>query len=126
MAVIVNEYGVTSGMVTMEDLVEEIVGEIYDEYEKAEELIRSVSPGEWIVFCRAPIEDVNKVCEFNLPEGESVTLNGYLCGEFGQIPAPGQTIERNGVRFTVLQSTRDRIVSCQVKRLDGKAVADDA
>ena len=126
MAVIVSEYGVTSGIVTMEDLVEEIVGEIYDEYEKAEELIRRVAPGEWIVFCRAPIEDVNEVCELNLPEGESVTLNGYLCGEFEEIPAPGQTIERNGVRFTVLQSTRGRIVSCKVERLNEEAVADDA
>jgi CBS domain containing-hemolysin-like protein len=116
MAVIVNEYGVTSGIMTMEDLVEEIVGEIYDEYEKAEELIRSVGPDEWIVLCRAPVEDVNKRCGLSLPEGESVTLNGYLCGEFGEIPAPEQTIERNGVRFTVLKSTRERIVSCQVKR----------
>lgn len=126
MAVIVNEYGVTSGIVTMEDLVEEIVGEIYDEYEKAEELIRSVGPKEWIVLCRAPIEDVNKMCGLSLPEGESVTLNGYLCGEFDEIPAPGQIIERNGVRFTVLQSRRERIVSCRVKRLDDEAVADDA
>ena len=125
MAVIVNEYGVTSGIVTMEDLVEEIVGEIYDEYEKAEELIRSVGPDEWIVLCRAPIEDVNKRCELSLPEGESVTLNGYLCGEFGEIPAPEQTIERNSVRFTVLKSTRGRIVSCQIKRLDREVGLDD-
>ena len=125
MAVIVNEYGVTSGIVTMEDLVEEIVGEIYDEYEKAEELIRSVGPDEWIVLCRAPIEDVNKRCGLSLPEGESVTLNGYLCGEFGEIPAPEQAIERNGVRFTVLKSTRDRIVSCQIKRLDKREAGFD-
>ncbi len=125
-AVIVNEYGVTSGIVTMEDLVEEIVGEIYDEYEKAEELIQSVGPDEWLVLCRAPIEDVNETCSLSLPEGESVTLNGYLCDEFGEIPVPGRTIERNGAHFTVVQSTRRRIVSCRVKRLVGEVAADDA
>jgi putative hemolysin len=126
MAVIVNEYGVTSGMVTMEDLVEEIVGEIYDEYEKAEELIRPVGPDQWLVLCRAPIEEVNQVCGLNLPEGDSVTLNGYLCDQFGRIPAPGQTVERNGARFTIVESKRRRIVSCQIKRLDEEAAADDA
>jgi putative hemolysin len=117
MAVIVDEYGVTSGIVTMEDLVEEIVGEIYDEYEKAEELIRPVGPDEWFVLCRAPIEQVNEVCSLALPEGESVTLNGYLCDEFGEIPAPGRTMERNGARFTVMESKRGRIVSCRIKRI---------
>jgi CBS domain containing-hemolysin-like protein len=125
MAVIVNEYGVTSGIVTMEDLVEEIVGEIYDEYEKAEELIQPVGPDEWLVLCRAPIEDVNDACGLSLPEGASVTLNGYLCDEFGEIPVPGRTIERNGARFTIEQSTRRRILSCRVKRLVERAVADD-
>ena len=126
MAVIVNEYGVTSGIVTMEDLVEEIVGEIYDEYEKAEELIRPVGPDEWLVLCRAPIEDVNEACGLKLPEGESVTLNGYLCDEFGEIPARGRTIERDAARFTVVESMRRRIVSCRVKRLDDEGAADDA
>jgi len=125
MAVIVNEYGVTSGIVTMEDLVEEIVGEIYDEYEKAEELIQPVGPDEWLVLCRAPIEDVNEACGLSLPEGESVTLNGYLCDEFGEIPVPGRAIERNGARFTIEQSTRRRILSCRVKRLVERAAADD-
>ena len=126
MAVIVNEYGVTSGIVTMEDLVEEIVGEIYDEYEKAEELIRPVGPDEWLVLCRAPIEEVNEACGLNLPEVDSVTLNGYLCDQFGEIPGPGQTIERNGARFTIVESKRRRIVSCQIKLLDEEAAADDA
>ena len=126
MAVIVNEYGVTSGIVTTEDLVEEIVGEIYDEYEKAEELIRLVGPGEWLVLCRAPIEEVNAACGLYLPEGDSVTLNGYLCDQFGQIPAPGQVVERNGARFTIVESKRRRIVSCRIKRLDEEAATDDA
>jgi putative hemolysin len=127
MAAIVNEYGVTSGIVAMEDLVEEIVGEIYDEYQKAEELIRPVGPGEWLVLCRAPIEDVNEACGLKLPEGESVTLNGYLCDEFGEIPARGRTIDRNGAHFTVVESMRRRIVSCRVKRLDeAKGAANDA
>jgi putative hemolysin len=117
MAVIVNEYGITSGIVTTEDLLEEIVGEIYDEYEKAEELIRSVGDNEWFVRCRAPIEQVNQVCGLDLPEGESVTLNGYLCDEFGEIPAPGRTLERDGVRFTVVESKRGRIVSCRIERI---------
>ena len=125
MAVIVNEYGVTSGIVTMEDLVEEIVGEIYDEYEKAEELIQPVGPDEWLVLCRAPIEDVNDACGLSLPEGASVTLNGYLCDEFGEIPVPGRAIERNGARFTIEQSMRRRILSCRVKRLVERAAADD-
>jgi putative hemolysin len=120
MAVIVNEYGVTSGILTMEDLIEEIVGEIYNEYENAEDLVQSVGPDEWVIFCRATIEDVNEACGLKLPEGESVTLNGYLCDEFGEIPSPGQTIERNGAAFTVLQSTRGRIVSCRVKRLEAE------
>ncbi|NVM56748.1 MAG: HlyC/CorC family transporter [Desulfobacterales bacterium] len=126
MAVIVNEYGVTSGILTMEDLVEEIVGDIYDEYEKAEDLIRPVGPDEWFVLCRAPIEQVNEVCGLALPEGESVTLNGYLCDEFGEIPAQGRTIERNGAHFTVAESKRGRIVSCRIKRIRDEAPRNDA
>jgi putative hemolysin len=126
MAVIVNEYGATSGIVTMEDLVEEIVGEIYDEYEKAEELVRPFGPDEWLVLCRASIEEVNEACGLNLPEGDSVTLNGYLCDQFGEIPAPGQTIERNGAHFTIVESKRRRIVSYRVKRLDEQGAANDA
>ena len=126
MTVIVDEYGITSGIVTMEDLVEEIVGEIYDEYERAEEHIRPIGPDEWFVLCRAPIEQVNEVCGLGLPEGESVTLNGYLCDEFGEIPRAGRTIKRNGARFTVVESKRGRVVSCRIKRIPKDESKDDA
>ena len=117
MAVIVDEYGVSSGIVTMEDLVEEIVGEIYDEYEKAEELVHAMGPDEWFVLARAAIEKVNEVCGLELPEGESFTLNGYLCDAFGEIPGRGRTLERKGARFTVVESRRDRIISCRIKKI---------
>ncbi len=115
MAAIVDEYGVTAGIVTMEDLLEEIVGEIYDEYEKVEELISFEADNIWLVLGRAPIEQVNKVCGLKLPEGESVTLNGYLSNEFGRIPVPEETIERCGALFTIVESKRGHIVSCRVR-----------
>jgi len=118
MSVIVNEYGETAGILTMEDLVEEIVGEIYDEYEKEEQLIREVSPGTWIVRARAPLTDVNEACGLKLPDLEAITLNGYLCDEFGEIPEPGRLLERGGVRFTVLESLRRRIVRCRIEKLE--------
>jgi len=126
MAVIVDEYGVTSGIVTMENLEEEIVGEIYDEFEKAEQLIRQLGQDEWSVMCRASVEEVNEVCGLTLPEGESVTLNGYLCNEFGEIPVPEQTIERGGALFTVVVSKKGRIISCRVKRIHEETAGNDA
>lgn len=126
MAVIVDEYGVTSGIVTMENLEEEIVGEIYDEFEKAEQLIRQLGQAEWSVMCRASVEEVNEVCGLTLPEGESVTLNGYLCNEFGEIPVPEQTIERGGALFTVVVSKKGRIISCRIKRIHEETARNDA
>jgi putative hemolysin len=117
MAIIVDEYGVTSGIITMEDLLEEIVGEIYDEYEKEEQFIRSTGDDEWFALCRVPIDQVNAVCNLHLPEGESVTLNGYLCDEFGEIPKRGHTLKRDGASFTVVESKRGRIVSCRIKHI---------
>lgn len=115
MAVIVNEYGETTGIVTMEDVVEEIVGELYDEYEKEEALIQQVGPHEWMVLCRASLEDVNDTIGLKLPDEDAVTLNGFLTDEFGEIPEPGRVLERDGARFTVVESTRRRIVSCRVE-----------
>lgn len=122
MAAIVDEYGVTAGIVTMEDLLEQIVGEIYDEYEKAEELIRGEAEDTWLVLGRAPVEQVNKVCGLSLLEGESVTLNGYLSNEFGRIPVPDETIERGGASFSIVESKRGRIVSCRVKRVESEGL----
>jgi CBS domain containing-hemolysin-like protein len=120
MAVIVNEYGETVGIVTMEDLVEEIVGEIHNEYEAAEALIRSVGPRDWLVQGRAAISDVNEAIGLALPDTDAVTLNGYLCDRFGEIPRAGRVLEEDGVRFTIVDSGR-RIVSCRVEKLSSQA-----
>ncbi len=128
MVVVVNEYGETAGITTMEDIVEEVLGEIYDEYEREEELIRAVDDDTWLITARAAVDDVNEACGLTLPEGESVTLNGYLCDEFGEIPSSGQWTERGGARFTIVDSTRKRILSCRAVRLVPRSeeVEDDA
>jgi len=121
LVVVVNEYGETVGILTMEDIVEEIVGEVYDEFDSTEQLIHEIAPGRWFVRCRAPIEEVNDACGLSIPETEAITLNGYLCDEFGEIPARGRVIERAGARFTIEESSRRRIISCRVERLDAIA-----
>ena len=125
MSVIVNEYGETAGIITVEDMMEEIVGEIYDEYEKAEELIREVGPNQWLVMARAPVEHVNATCGLSLPESESITLNGYLTDQFGEIPGPGRVLEQDGASFTIVESVRRRVVSCRVERKAEEMAATD-
>jgi CBS domain containing-hemolysin-like protein len=71
------------------------------------------------------VEQVNQVCRLALPEGESVTLNGYLSNEFGRIPVPDETIERGGAAFGIVESKRGRIVSCRVKRLASEDFPND-
>ena len=117
MTVIVNEYGDTAGIVTVEDLVEEIVGEIYDEYEVAKRHIREVGERVWVVEGRTPIDEVNATCGTKLHDEDIITLNGYLCEHFGEIPEKGRDAEIEEAKFTVLDATPEQIVSCRVQAL---------
>ncbi|MFW6120921.1 MAG: hemolysin family protein [Petrotogales bacterium] len=116
MAVIVDEFGATSGILTIEDIVEEIVGEIYDEYEKAESIIKCIGENEWIVICSTPVELVNETCHLSIQGGEHLNLNGYLCNEFGRIPVSGEKLEKNGLIFEIIESKKKKIISCRIKK----------
>jgi CBS domain containing-hemolysin-like protein len=103
MAIVVDEYGSLAGLVTLEDLLEEIVGEIRDEYDVERELILPVSEHEAVMDARVPFSEVQETFGIDSPEGveEFDTLGGFITHELGRLPKVGETVRSNGVKFVV-------------------------
>ncbi len=122
LAIVLDEYGGTAGLVTMEDLLEEIVGEIRDEHDEGEEeAIRRLSDEESVVEAGTNIEDVNNALGIALPHEEFETIGGYTVGLFGRLPREGEEIEAaDGVRLRVDRTSGRRILAVRV-RTHGKA-----
>lgn len=117
MAVVVDEYGGTAGVVTLEDLVEEIVGEIRDEYDAAEEVVfQKVHEGEYLLSGRMDLDDVNELTGGSLPKGISDTLAGFISGQLGRIPSSGDVVEAGGLSLVVEQRTGHRILKVRARR----------
>ena len=117
-AIVVDEYGGTAGLVTIEDLVEEIVGEIRDEYDVDEELVLPVSENEALMDARVPFSEVKETFGLEDPDGEEEfdTLGGYVTHELGRLPKVGETIQRGGVKFVVESVDGRRIGRIRVIR----------
>jgi len=118
MAVVLDEYGGTAGLVTIEDLIEEIFGEIADEYEEAAPVpIRRIDPRTWEVEARAHIDELNDALSLDLPEDEDYeTIGGFVLSRLGSIPKAGATLDYRGVRITVLEAEARRIVRLRIER----------
>lgn len=111
-AIVVDEYGGTSGMVTMEDLLESIVGEIQDEYDEEEDTVTQVSESVYTIDGAADLEEVQRFLPLEVPEeADYDTLSGLLTDALGRIPAPGEhpEIVLSGIRFTVMEMDERRI-----------------
>jgi len=113
-ALVVDEYGVVMGLVTLEDILEEIVGDISDEHDIAAHGLRQTADGGVIVDGAVPIRDLNRIMEWRLPDEEATTIAGLVIHEARMIPEPGQTFTFHGFRFEVLRKTRNRITSLRV------------
>ena len=114
MAIVVDEYGGVAGIVTIEDLLEEIVGEIQDEFDTDEPVIERGPSGEAVVDARMPVDEFN--AEFNAdisPDGFD-TLGGLLYARLGKIPAPGDVVNENGLRLQVITTTGRRVKRVRV------------
>jgi putative hemolysin len=124
LAIVIDEYGGTAGLVTMEDILEEIVGEIRDEHDVGEEEpIRVIADNEAIVDARVNIEDVNAELGTHLPHEEFETIGGYTVGRFGRLPREGEEIAaEDGVRLRVERMRNRRIISIRIM-LNGKVHA---
>lgn len=118
MAMVVDEYGGIAGLVTMEDIVEEIVGEIQDEYDLAEELpYHEVGDGEYIFQGRVELDDFNEVLGSHLTKDEADTLGGLIFNRMGRVPASGEWVQVEDLLLTVEQVSGRRIRKVRVKRL---------
>lgn len=115
-AIIVDEYGGTAGIITMEDILEEIVGDIYDEYDEIEEEYEKIDDKTYILSGSMTIYDVNKILESNIPEGDYDTLSGYLQEELGRIPTEEENpiIETEELTFKIEEYEDKRILKVKV------------
>mmetsp|Transcript_27382 Transcript_27382/g.41448 ORF Transcript_27382/g.41448 Transcript_27382/m.41448 type:complete len:725 (+) Transcript_27382:150-2324(+) len=135
MAIVVDEYGGTEGLVSLEDIVEEVVGEIYDEddeedYEFSEDSITLQEDGSFLVRGDADLEDCDTILQLNLSEEEALrefsTLSGFLCMCAGEIPRTGDFVCARGWCFEVLNAEDKRVLQVRVERLVGSFADDSA
>ncbi len=117
MAIAVDEYGGTSGLITIEDLLEEIVGDIQDEYDLEEDWLLEEADGSIIVDGRLNIEELEEHFEINIPREKFDTVGGYLFNLLGRVPLEGEEIRDQDLVMTVLESDSRKIRKVRVRRL---------
>ncbi|MEJ5961208.1 hemolysin family protein [Pedobacter immunditicola] len=125
-AIVIDEFGGTAGMVTLEDIVEEIVGEIQDEYDEEKPIVEKISENEFIINAYATVYDVNEHLPHDLPENQDFdTVGGLVSQAFGKIPEVGDSEECYGYLFTILKKTEQNIETIKLELVIAKEDAID-
>jgi CBS domain containing-hemolysin-like protein len=117
MAILIDEYGGTAGVVTMEDLIEDIVGDLDDELEHDDQELTTIDDRTTVVEGQIRLEDVNEQLALELPEGDYETLAGFMLARIGRLPQTGDSLVYSGIRLTVLEMQGPRIKQIEIKRV---------
>ena len=118
LALVVDEYGGTDGLVTLEDVLEELVGEIADEKDTAEDLITRISRTEIIAQGDADLREINNFFHTAFPQLEHRSLNGYVLEELGRVPEAGEKLQREGILIEVLDASDTQVLRARLRRPD--------
>jgi CBS domain containing-hemolysin-like protein len=121
-AIVVDEYGTVAGLVTLEDLLEEIVGEIADEYDRAEPQVEPAGDGRFLVNARLAVDELNELLGVELPQEEWDTVGGLMMGLLGRLPAQGERVELEGLRFTAERVKGRRIAKVLIEPVAAEVV----
>lgn len=117
-ALVVDEYGTLQGLITLEDILEEIVGEITDEFDTDDgQPLKKTDAGDWIVEGAMTIRDLNRTTDWNLPDNEAITVAGLMIHEAQMIPAIGQVFSFHNYRFEVIAKSANRITKLKIRPL---------
>ncbi|HWJ83109.1 MAG TPA: hemolysin family protein [Nocardioides sp.] len=122
-AVVVDEYGGTAGLITIEDLLEEIVGEITDEYDEAAVEVEHLDDGWVRVSSRYPIDDLDELFGFDVDEEDVDSVGGLMAKHLGKVPIPGSTVEAHGLRFEAEEASgrRNKVGTVRIRHLEPQA-----
>lgn len=117
MAIVLDEYGGTEGLVTIEDILEEIVGDILDEYDNEVDLVEKVNENVYYVKAEVSLEEINEIFELDLPEEEFDSLGGYVFSALGRVPIKGDIINYKNLTMTVIKVANRRIKQIEIRHL---------
>jgi CBS domain containing-hemolysin-like protein len=120
MAIVVDEYGGTAGLITLEDIIEEVVGEIWDEYDQEEDAVKIISPNKYLVLGKVLVEDFNdKVGQEVIQISQDYdTIGGLIFHHSGSIPKEGEVVEMGNLRLTVKEILKKRIKRVEIEKID--------
>ena len=124
-AILVDEYGGIAGLVTLEDCIEELIGEIVDEYDMEDNEVERLDDGELRVDGGLPIDELNELLDEELPDSDWDTVGGFVLSSLGHVPHEGESVEFNGHRFTAERMEGHRIARVRVSPVPGWEAPDD-
>ena len=108
-AIVVDEFGGTAGLVTMEDIIEELFGEIKDEYDIEEDICRKIASDTYLISGKVEIDYINEKYNLAIPTGDYETIGGYITSKIGRIPLQGESVTIDSFNFLIARSTNIRI-----------------
>ena len=121
MAVVVDEYGGSTGVVTLEDILEEIVGEIQDEHDRTPASVERLPDGSYLIQARTNVDDLNEALDWNLPKEDYETVAGLVLATVHRIPRKGEEFQVPGYAITVLEADARRVTVVKIAPISGAA-----